>query len=405
MLGAVAVLGALGVTQGYRFYQVKTKEHREFVHPATELPKRMAAAEQHGLTIEPPESNAPGNGNEILAKIPSLALRHGAIFDSSKIQYLSPSELGQRVTADTELRATFDGLRDATEFREAPDADPAAILKTTNHNAERLAVRVLCAMATHQAEQGQHKAAADYLAAAGRINTYLAGLSEDVSVIAWFGNSRMIAATVLDLIGGVTQAQRPLYRDVVAAMAKPPALETVISGDIRRMTQAAKGIREFDEDQLVQLNSNGLNEGPLPDHPQTPDAMISQVLAFWDTALEIVKRQESTAFEAGVIIDGLTRDWQKDLNPSNYLIRTMPVTYEQVGRTITRGEQLMTALQAMLAKACGENVAASESLKVNEDGGTVTITLTDAGKSFTKPRGRGVDISQEVGVRLTADLG
>lgn len=408
VIGAVAVLATLGVTQGLRLYQTKTQEHREFVDPANKLAERMAAAEKHGLVIATPSrETTSAAGNELLAKVPELTLKHRAIFDSSEIQYLSMSDLGSKVSVAPELITVFDSLAAATEFTPPVNPSPQAILETGNHNPERVTVRVLCGLATHAAEKGDHKKAAEYLAGAGRINEYLTTLSEDVSVVAWFGNSRMIASTILDILsaGPVSLDQKTLYRDLVKDVASAPKLETVIAGDILRHSQAAKGLKEFDELELVQLNTTGLNDGPLPTHPQAADAMISQVLAFWGTTMEIVKQQSKSAFQSGVIIDGLTREWQKDLQPSNYMLRTMPVTYEQVGRTITRGEQLWQAMNALMAEVCGETATADTGLTVSKEGNQINVSVSDPDKKFVNKARRGVDIDQATGVQLSLTLG
>jgi len=405
LVGGIAVLTALGVTQGLRMYQERTKAHREFVAPAEKLAERTSAIEGQGIDLKAATAEAKlGAGNVILAKVPALTQKHRNIFDSSKLQFLSMSDLGDEVANTPELKATFEELAQATEFSSPHDSTALAVINTANHNAERLAVRVLCSMAKHAAVAGDHPKANSYLDAAGRINRYLTTQTQDVSVVAWFGNSRVMASTILEILDELTLSaeQKKLYQATVKNNTTTHTLASVAAGEIARLSQAARGLDQFDELQLMQLNTSGLNDGPLPTHPKAADAMISQVIAFWGEAMKAAKEQGTSAFHSGIIIDTMTREWQKDLQPGNYMLRTMPVTYEQIGRTITRGDQLWQIMNALMAIVCGESAPAG--VTVDRQGNDVTVSVADVKKEFKRDARDGLDVDQQVGVRVTVTL-
>lgn len=405
-VGAVVLLVALVGTQGYRMVAAQMKDSKEFGQPADKLEARTKGLQQFNpIFVALPPSERDGDGNVALKALFDASLRNQAIFESSKLQYMPMWELGEKVSKDADLSGLVDALVNAKEFKVKTAATADDVLKTANLNPERLSVRILCGLAEYNAYQGKHQEAVKYLAAAGRVNRFLSVFPEEVGVVACFGATKMIALSVCNILAEepLAQDQIKLYADVVKEASFEASLQEIIAGDIQRMTVASTSLSKYDEITLMQLNGPGLNVEPHPTSGGAPKAMVSQVVGFFEESLKASKEKGEDPYQMGIAMDLNLRKWHEDLQPANYLIRTMPPIYEQAGRTILRINQVWKSMNAVFVLA-QNGIVDENGMVAKRTGNAIQVELPDPHKKFEKPPVGAVDADPKVGVRINVTL-
>ncbi len=405
-VGATILLVALVGTQGYRMVAAQMKDSKEFGQPASKLEERTKSLQQFNPVLAAlPASERDADGNIALKNLFEASLRNQAIFESSKLQYMPMWELGEKVSKDAEVNGLVDAVINAKEFKVKTVATAEEVLKTSNLNPERLTVRILCGMAEYNAYQGKHQEAIRYLGAAGRVTRFMSVFPEEVGVVACFGSTKMIAQSICSILAEEPLAadQLKLYADFVKEATFEASLHDVIAGEIQRMTVASKSLGEYDEIELMQLNGPGLNVDVHPTSSSAPQAMVSQVVGFFDESLKASKEKNEDPYQMGIAMDLNLRKWHDDLQPANYLIRTMPPIYEQAGRTILRINQIWKSLNAAMALAQNSKVE-EHGMVATRTGNKIQVELPDPHKKFEKPAVGNVDVDQRVGVRINVTL-
>lgn len=412
LIGFVAILLTFGVTKGYQVIQAKAKTNLEIGDPVRTLPARLAAAESSGLVIVPVSVELIGTRPAPLTQLQNSFRADPKRFYAVRVFDGSLADFAVAVEQDAGLRQMIDASRTIRESFSVIDLSPTAILKSADHQAERFVCRALAGQAVNAARTGDADRMAELLTQAMTMNQAMAQQYDEATIIAWFSNVKVITQAVHDVLH-----LPELTSEVCAALVRTtaswqsgPDFNEYLRRDIAQLLRATEGIDTFSEIEIEELNANDLNDGPPDPRAGMNDAMKSQVLAFWnDVVAKSIATHESPEM-IGTEIDRATSKLQDDPNPSLYMIRTLPRTYEQLGRTIVRGRQLISVSQAGSLWRAHEFATGDLNPIMPENGPTgveavwngpfFEIAAANPGATFREPMKRMIDVDQQVGVRL-----
>jgi len=203
-------------------------------------------------------------------------------------------------------------------------------------------VSTLCALAEHSSSKGDSKSATAYIVAAARIAEYVVDEPSNQALVMWGSCSQRVIRAAYGLLeSNPSSATVEAARRILDMVKPPPDLSAAVRNECLLSQVSA---RQFDsmtlEEKILLQQAPSDKMIEPPQGANVSKALESSCLEFWSKAMQNSGDAEGDLQRAGQFLDQMCEEWSHDADETGYLSLGISVTFEQVGTSIMRVEQM-----------------------------------------------------------------
>lgn len=380
-VGLGAIAGAALIGYAMPVIRANASTQNEIIKPANQLQTLRDQTADDLLDFEIEASDVI-KGDDPIEMYGDLVATNNVIYQNPNL-----STASFNAALDPEF---CEGLNNFSSHPNAKLITTKDILYDHPNLAARSIGRAMVDLATQQSEAGNIDGMITTIKNVNRLTESVITFNENPAFVTYFGIQNKVSRLLFDTL------RSPSITAVQIDQIDQLLQEENYSGDVigsftrtvRELIVATRSLEEFDQYQRLSLNTENRNTEPPSEHPKAKEAMEARLIEAWLIAKEVAEEQPDNEM-AGIALDNILQEVVSDDSDGNYMVRTLGLIYEQIGRNLMRISQSRQVLRiyayirkSQLATGKLPDSIPDRLLQAKRDRDNVTISYTVNAESF-----------------------
>ncbi len=394
---------AWGGIKGVDYVRDSRHAHATLIEPASRLTATMDAATKAGIPFAYSDLYASSDETNladvlytleerVIATPEGLDFVHNSAEPAACVKYLASNP---KYLQEVQRAASLEYCDLPYQYNRVPFADLESVRPFST------AARTLMAEAQAAFKKGEYERFAKNILAADRLLWRLGQEPGEKPMLTYAGEELRMGRVILDCLADKpSQEGARTVQQVIASMKSPSSMKHLFQLDSAKTLLACDMLYAMDQPTLDLLNVFGNNaDWTPPVGPSAKEAIKTRMLEFW---IEVYQISDETAdpMMVGIKVDQLISEAvHKHTDSGFYMVRTMPVTFEQHGKLLKRAMEVRrTAYAAAVLAERGDAAEADLHLSIQgfegyplklirEDGGYTIRLAGEENENAAAPAG------------------